>query len=394
MKMTLLWGMSMLVSVLAVSIPDNRRRDTPLEVTVESVENSALKASITNTGSEPLRLLKTGSILDSAAIERAEIFSGSEQLAFDGVRLAVSQQNLAEGAFQTLQAGQTVVTEWDPATVHDLSGGGEMDFVIRGSFLTAKANCTEVTGEIPFSANVVHSKVDGVTAAKVRRSFHESLRAKLKRSAVQNDCTGAKGRYVLKTSGSLNMLWDPPNFAQMPSIINISSLTFVKNRAQVTATQNCARMATAAEQAARNGSGDKLMEYFSSQSTSTRQTVAGVFNKIAAECDSTTSGVAEQYCSDVLQYCSDSILAYAVPSMDVMVSCGIYFEQLPGLETRCHRQDQATTTLHEVTHLRQVAGTNDFAYGYELATQLSTNQALKNADSYTLFANGKSSCLT
>lgn len=76
--MTILLGLSMLVSVLAVSIPDNRRRATPLEVTVESVGNSALKASITNTGSEPLRLLKTGSILDSAAIERAEIFSGCE----------------------------------------------------------------------------------------------------------------------------------------------------------------------------------------------------------------------------------------------------------------------------------------------------------------------------
>lgn len=76
--MTILLGLSMLVSVLAVSIPDHHRRATPLEVTVESTGNSALKASITNTGSEPLRLLKTGSILDSAAIERAEIFSGCE----------------------------------------------------------------------------------------------------------------------------------------------------------------------------------------------------------------------------------------------------------------------------------------------------------------------------
>lgn len=132
------------------------------------------------------------------------------------------------------------------------------------------------------------------------------------------------------------------------------------------------------------------MEYFSSQSSSTRENVAGVFSKIAAECDSTTSGVAEQYCSDVLQYCSDGVLAYAAPSMSVMVSCSIYFDQLPALETTCHAQDQATTTLHEVTHLTQIAGTNDFAYGYELATQLSTRQALKNADSFTLFANGKS----
>lgn len=120
----------------------------------------------------------------------------ADQVAFDGVRLAVAQQNLAAAAFQTLQVGETVETEWDPATVHDLSGGGEVDFVVRGSFLTAKANCTEISDEIPFSANVLHSKIDGVAAAKVRRSFHETLKAKLKRSDVQDDCTGSRGRYV------------------------------------------------------------------------------------------------------------------------------------------------------------------------------------------------------
>lgn len=162
----------------------------------------------------------------------------------------------------------------------------------------------------------------------------------------------------------------------------------MSSRAQLAALSSCARLATAAEQAARNGSGDKLVEYFSSQSSSVRRNVAGVFNKIATECGRDTSGVAEQYCTDVLQYCEQGVLAYTVPSMNVMVSCDIYFNQLPALETRCHRQDQATTTLHEVTHLNAIAGTNDFAYGYDLATQLSTNQALNNADTYTLFANG------
>lgn len=123
----------------------------------------------------------------------------ADQVAFDGVRLAVAQHNLAAAAFQTLQVGETVETEWDPATVHDLSSGGEVDFVVRGSFLTAKANCTEISDEIPFSANVLHSKVDGVAAAKVRRSFHETLQAKLKRSDVQDDCTGSRGRYVPTT---------------------------------------------------------------------------------------------------------------------------------------------------------------------------------------------------
>lgn len=133
-----------------------------------------------------------------------------------------------------------------------------------------------------------------------------------------------------------------------------------------------------------------MIEFFDSDSTSVRQKVAGVFGKIADECGSTTAGVSDQYCTDVLNNCDDDlgILAYTVPARNVMVSCGLYFNELPGLEARCHKQDQATTTLHEVTHLRTIAGTVDLAYGYDLLTQLSTAEALDNADSYTVFSNG------
>lgn len=75
--MKLIIVLSFLTSVLAVKfkrVP--LPQSTPLEVTVESVGNSVLKASITNTGSETLRLLRAGSILDDRAIERAEIYSG------------------------------------------------------------------------------------------------------------------------------------------------------------------------------------------------------------------------------------------------------------------------------------------------------------------------------
>lgn len=54
-----------------------QKRESPLKVTIESVGNSGVKASLTNTGSEDLKLLKTGTILDSKAIEKAEIYSGS-----------------------------------------------------------------------------------------------------------------------------------------------------------------------------------------------------------------------------------------------------------------------------------------------------------------------------
>lgn len=51
------------------------KRASPVQVKLESVGNSAVKASFTNTGSEPIKIFKTGSVLDSTAVEKAEIYS-------------------------------------------------------------------------------------------------------------------------------------------------------------------------------------------------------------------------------------------------------------------------------------------------------------------------------
>jgi hypothetical protein len=46
----------------------------PLDVTLEMVGNSMVKARVKNIGASPLKLFKTGSLLGEAPIERAEIF--------------------------------------------------------------------------------------------------------------------------------------------------------------------------------------------------------------------------------------------------------------------------------------------------------------------------------
>lgn len=75
--MKFLTGLSLVASALAIPT-EVTRRDNPLKVEIESVGNSAVKAVVTNTGSEPIKLMKTGSILDKAAVEKAEIFSGGK----------------------------------------------------------------------------------------------------------------------------------------------------------------------------------------------------------------------------------------------------------------------------------------------------------------------------
>jgi Deuterolysin metalloprotease (M35) family. len=88
--------------------------------------------------------------------------------------------------------------------------------------------------------------------------------------------------------------------------------------------------------------------------------------------------------------CETNVLAYTLPSQNVIANCDIYYSDLPALTNKCHNQDQATTTLHEFTHAPGVysPGTEDNGYGYSAATALSSADAVLNADSYALYANG------
>ncbi|KAI0392270.1 neutral protease 2-like protein [Xylariaceae sp. FL0594] len=315
----------------------------PLAVQIEKVGNSGLKATITNTGSEALKVLKTGTILDSAPVEKVQVFQGSNKVDFQGIRLRLANQPFAEEAFQVIPAGEAVEVSFDAAELHDLAASGAYDFVAEGALSYASAvDSTEIAGVVPYVSNTVTAQVDGAEAAQSRAAFMN------KRTAVQSDCTGSKA-------------------------------TATKN-----AVSACRSFAAAASSAALSNSA-KVNEYF--KSTSVGSTVAAVFGRVISECGSTSSGVSRTYCTDVYGACSSNVLAYTLPSGSYIVNCPLYFSALPGVTGTCHAQDQATTTLHEVTHLTQIKGTQDLGYGYSAATKLSSSQALNNADSYALFAN-------
>ena len=268
---------------------------------------------------------------------------------FDGLRFRMATQDLPEEDFKTLAAGETVEATFDVAEAHDLSGGGAFDIVSKGAISYAEEGSVDIAGAIPFASNAITAKIDGVQADDVRKSFH----SKAKRQILQADCTGAK--------------------------LNVTSTALV----------NCATLALKAQEAAASGPAAKVEEYFRSSNNETRTTVATVFKKIVTECGQTTAGVSRQYCTDVYQSCSRGVLAYTMPSRSFMVNCALYFNALPALAPLCHAQDQATTTLHETTHLTQVKGTQDYGvYGYKGLKQLSVKQVLNHADAYALFANG------
>ncbi|RYP77822.1 hypothetical protein DL771_000919 [Monosporascus sp. 5C6A] len=339
--MKVLTGVSLLASLASAVSVDLGKRDSPLDVKLEMVGNTAVKASITNNGETDLKLFKTGSFLDEAAVEKVDVFQANSKLAFEGIRLRALTTDLAEDVFETIGAGATLETTFDIAHTYDLSGGGAVDLSSEGVFAYAEPNTTEIVGVVPYSSNLLSAEVDGAVAGEARSAFLG------RRSIVQSDCTGSR-------------------------------LTAIRN-----ALSNCASLARSAATAASSGNAAKVTEYYKSSSSSVRSTVSGVFSRVATECGSTSSGVARYYCSDVYGACGGNVLAYTVPSASYMVNCPLYFSGLPALSRSCHAQDQATTTLHEVTHLSQIAGTDDFGtYGYNGVRGLSAAQNLRHADTY------------
>ncbi|KAI3323953.1 neutral protease [Xylariaceae sp. AK1471] len=318
---------------------------SPLDVTIKMVGNSGVKASITNTGSEDLKVFKTGSFLDKTPTEKVKVSQGKSKVAFNGVRLRIKKSGLKESAFQVIPAGKTVEAEFDVAELHDLSAGGAFDLVSEGALHYAKSGSNIISGVVPYSSNLISATIEGLAASKVFKTFH----ANAKRQDVQSDCTGSE------------------------------------QSATVQGIEGCASLATKAASVA-GSDDDKLAEYFKNSDSNTRDYVVNVFNNVAEECGSTSSG-APYYCSDVYDACSDGVIAYTLPSEGYMVNCPIYFSELSAASSTCHDQDQQSTVLHESTHLTSVAGTEDYGgYGYDFVQSLSASQNLNHADTYALFA--------
>ena len=80
MKCFRVFGLSALAATVSCAAVDLEKRASPLDVKIEMVGNSLVKASVTNHGDASLKLLKTGSILGEHVVEKTEIFSGGIQL--------------------------------------------------------------------------------------------------------------------------------------------------------------------------------------------------------------------------------------------------------------------------------------------------------------------------
>lgn len=262
-------------------------------------------------------------------------------MAFEGEYVSVDLENLSDAAFQPIAAGQSVQVSFDIAEVHDLSAGGKYRIHASGRLPYAEGGETRIAGSVPYSSNRLEAVVDGAQAAGLLRSF-------MKRADVQN-CAGSK-------------------------------LAAIKR-----AIANCKALASDAQDAADAGPAARMEEYFKSSSKGTRAAVWDVYGKVHDQCSSTNSG-ARATCYNDHGQCDAGTLA-VTSGGSYMVFCDSFFENLPEMASACHAKSQATTFIHETTHLRAVADTDDLAYGYDDLRKLGAGDAIRNADTFALFAN-------
>ncbi|KAL8969565.1 MAG: hypothetical protein Q9197_004262, partial [Variospora fuerteventurae] len=268
-----------LVSSVAV---DLEKRADDITVTLSSAGGSRVKASVKNNAAAPLKFLKSGTFLDTAPVDKATVFKDGAALPFQGILSRVKTTGLTEDAFVTLAPGATLENTFELAAVTDLSAGGTFEVVSEGAAPLAQAGSTDLMpGEkLVFRSNKLSIDVDGAAAARVA-------------PAIQ---LGDDARTVVSCSAS----------AQGTSLRNALSRA-------VTLSNNAAN-------AAASGSAAKFQEYFKTTAASARNTVAARFRAVAAEAGSTNGGSTRYYCTDPYGYCSPNVLAYCIPSQNIIAN--------------------------------------------------------------------------
>ncbi|KAI1804943.1 Deuterolysin metalloprotease family-domain-containing protein [Daldinia bambusicola] len=339
--------------------PINGREDSALEVTLSpSPEGDVaeLIATIKNVGSEDLNLLRVGTLLDEVLpVQKVSVVDESGKDApFRGIHASIQHDALAAANFQLLRTSESLDTVIKPASVHKFEKSGTYTFTATGLMPVAAAGSTELSGPaMVIQSNSISIHVDAQSAAAAPKPF--SLNPLEERTNVQDGC-------------------------------NATQLA-----ASTAALAHCETLALAAAADAADPSSSRFVEYFKTNSSETRQIVVDRLNAVAKECSTTNFGPSRYFCYDYYNICETEgpLNAYTKWDFDFVVMCPLFYDTLPPLPQGCHRQDQATTTIHEMTHCEDVYSphTNDWVYGYNESVALTPEKALANADNYSLYAN-------
>jgi deuterolysin len=269
-----------------------------------------------------------------------------------GIKLSLYYEGLQTRDFEKLSAGSSLHRTMDLSTMYDLKPGTYL--VQAEGRIAAFSGKSQEPGSISLNSKAISIKIDKASSAA---AAHQKSS---KRTIIEGD-----------------------------------SCTVEQLKATAEGVRNCKTLARAAAADAANVHSSRFVEYFKSNETKTREHVTGRLLAVAEECATSDSGNTRVFCKDEFGYCESDgpLIAYTTWVNGYVTMCPLFYETQPPLPEKCHKQDHATTTIHEMTHARAVyeqeVSTQDYAYGYENSTALDPLSCLYNADQYSLYANGK-----
>jgi deuterolysin len=312
---------------------------------VTSLNDLKITAKITNSGSETVRFLKYGTILDEKLPTKSfKVTKDGEAVPFTGIKLSVDLNEVDDSAFATIPAGQTVTVEHDVASLYDFAavGAGTYTFEpvttfqmqgVEESVAAHKASFAKVTT----STNKVEVQIAGDLA---KRELTLDKRAR-------DICTDSSKKSFIDSSY----------------------------------TEGKALASGAVSYISSHGSDTLYKAYFGATATSR---VSSVLSAVANENSSSRT----LSCTDTYGACSSGVIAYTVIATTNVYFCSIFFNEkansaLCSGTTVASRNIRGGTTLHELTHA--TSGTDDVTYGCSADQALSDSQSVINADNYNCF---------
>lgn len=256
---------------------------------------------------------------------------------------------LTSDAVTNLVAGASYEDEFDIALNNDLSEGGTVTIYSEG-YVNLVTNGS-VSGTMPYSSNELTIDIDPKQAKTVSKARPMG-----------------KARTITTCSPDRQAIVD-------------------------TVLANTVKLANAAADAATSGDAAQFNYYFKTTASEARERVSARLRGVAREAGSTSDNI-NYYCTDPWPEqgnCKENFLAYAWAQYSMIANCELYYTLLTTeLPTVCEGQDEATTAVHEFTHLPAVYNppTSDFKYSDE-ALLLGSEQALENADNYAMYVTGE-----
>ncbi|KAL0262566.1 hypothetical protein SLS55_001534 [Diplodia seriata] len=348
--------LQVLLAVFAAAQASTSGHLPKVDVKITSAGNTAIRASITNTGEYDLSIKKLNSLFDSRNVRKIDVNATADgtPLVFEGSSVVPSHRTDA-GSWLQIAKGDVFVTEFDVADLYDLSPGGNYTVKAEGTaFIEPPTAYTDL--QLNYSSNTLYIQVDGAEAAKRKAAGLSATGRLVTRAEIGADCSDEQ-------KGKIRQ-----------------------------ALHYCRLMAWSGARGAEDAD-ERFFYYFHTFERVVRDHVRCKFLAVAEECQE-RPGKSWFTCLDSQLQCQYNTLAVTNPRTGLITLCDFAWQLRLVYTNVCHDDDLATTLIHEMTHVNGLHGSaTDDIYRHDKwpkCKDLDWFRSVNNAETYASFAQCKS----